>query len=371
MEFLINISSQSSDRLTHQMSTVTTDSSMNRPLSQHTTYTLQAPSNNASSRNRVRDRKQQASLRHGQKSTSTSNTMLEDSSQTANQLRSLDRRHQRASPHNASVNSNINKTPMKSSHTDIYGSLERNKHSKVSQPSLHGAILNGDSNERSVKTDHQAHDFYHLTPTAGTATNNTSITSTVVNVGTVLQNQGSFDQIDSIPPPIPPGNHRSRRPVVAPTSQSVFQPHFDSSTSTATKDSYYTISGSKDVSSHHHNPQNRSILADNFYNGPFPSKPPTSSGGISQQTGMHRYDTSPLVVRRLDQSYPTGSQGQPPPIPVPRHQNQPYNRTQSTSTMATSQGPPGRSNIHTGSIQPSTLTFRSQSSQSSSSQSSG
>lgn len=367
-------SSQSSDRLAYQSKNQTADSSISRPSSQHTAYILQPSKNvpnngNPSSRDRIRDRKQQASLRHGQKSTSTTNTMLDETNQTANHMRSLDRRHQRASPHNSSINSSISKTPNKSSHTDIYGSLERNKHSKVSQPTLNGAVMNGDESTRLNKTDHQAHDFYHLTPTGPQQpVNNT--TSTIVNVANALQKQNSFDQIDSIPPPIPPSTHRSRRPIVpSAQSQSVFQPHFDSATSTTPKDSYYTISGAKDVSTHPH--QNRSILADNFYNGPpYSTNKPPVAPVHNQQSTMHRYDTSPLLVRRLDQPYPTQTQG--PPVPAPRYQAQSYNRTQSSSVMTTSQPTPAmRHQNHTNHIQPSALLFRPQSSQSSSSQSSG
>ena len=197
---------------------------------QHTAYILQPPSSSSTSttttRNRVRDRKQPSTLRHGQKSTSNINSISDEQSQqqTAN-MRSLDRKAIRSHPHNSSINSTINKTQMKTSHTDIYGSLERNKHSKVSQPTLHGTILNND-NDRINKSDHQAHDFYHLTSTLPPQTNTTS---TIVNVGNVLQQQQqqqhvSFDQLDSIPPPLPltSSTTRVRRPP-----PSVFQPHYD------------------------------------------------------------------------------------------------------------------------------------------------
>jgi len=379
--------SQSSDRLN-------SDVSVSRSQIAHAAYILQPPTNPSAntSRTRIRDRKHQSTLRQGQKSTSTSNTMLDDQTQPAYQLtsssstahlRSLDRRHARATPHNSTINSTAMKYPMKSSHNDIYGSLERNKHSKVSQPALHGTILN-DENDRNQSADHQAHDFYHLTPTAPVNT------STVVNVGNALQQQqqqqNSFDQIDSIPPPIPPSLHRTRRPPPQPSS--VFQPHFDSSTSTAPKDSYYTISGSKDVSSHPHSHHIRGIFPDHSYNGTYPNKPPLAPPP-AQQSSMHRYDTSPLLVRRLDHNYP--SQGQPAQqvssstststSHMARYPPQPYNRTQSSSMMMTSQTPMERINNHNHSsvsaaaaasaAQPSALLFRPHSSQSSSSQSSG
>ncbi|UJR25952.1 hypothetical protein I4U23_007300 [Adineta vaga] len=377
--------SQSSDRL---VSNLPPESSNARP--QHTAYILQPPSstnisNNTTSRNRIRDRKHQSSLRHIQKSTSTSNTLLDDQSQQQQQqqqqqqmstssssahMRSLDRRHGRALPHNSSSNTTISKTHSKSSHTDIYGSLERNKHSKVSQPALHGTILN-DENDRLNKTDHQAHDFYHLTPTLPSQSNTTS---TIVNVGNVLQQQQqqqqqqqtSFDHIDSIPPSLPPSN-RTRRPP-----PSVFQPPYDSSTlaTTATtlspKDTYYTISGSKDVSTHPHT-HIRGLVADNFYSGPYASKPPVvppqqqqQQQPQQQQQSMQRYDTSPLLVRRLEHMYPSQT----------RYQPQPYSRTQSGSVMTTSQTPSGRLSTPNQNP-PSTLLFRPHSSQSSSSQSSG
>ncbi|CAF3594973.1 unnamed protein product [Adineta steineri] len=362
--------SQSSDRI---VSNLQPDSSHNRQ--QHTAYILQPPSTNSSntsSRNRMRDRKHQSSLRHVQKSTSTSNTMLDEQSQqqhhqqqqhqqTSN-MRSLDRRHGRPLPHNSSSNSTISKAHMKSSHTDIYGSLERNKHSKVSQPTLHGTIIN-DENDPSNKADNQAHDFYHLTPTLPTQTNTTS---TIVNVGNALQQQQqtSFDHIDSMPPSLSTTN-RTRRP-----QPSVFQPHYDSLTTatTAPKDSYYTISGSKDVSTHPHT-HIRGLVADNFYNGPYMNKPPvvpppppssSSQQQQQQQQSMQRYDTSPLLVRRLDHMYPSQT----------RYQPQTYSRAQSTSTMATSQAPTGRLSTPNQN-QTSSLLFRPHSSQSSSSQSSG
>ena len=364
------------------------DTSMSRSQAPHTAYILQPPTNPSmnSSRNRIRDRKQQSTLRQGQKSTSTSNTMLDDPSQSTYQLtsssstahmRSLDRRHVRATPHNSSINSTTNTNPLKSSHNDIYGSLERNKHSKVSQPMLHGTILN-DENNRNLSSDHQAHDFYHLTSTVPPSSSTTRTTSTVVNVGNVLQQQGSFDQIDSIPPPIPPSIHRTRRAPPLPTS--VFQPHFESSTSTTPKDSYYTISGSKDVSSHPHPHHIRGIFAEHSYVGSYPNKPPLAPHPPSlpppstqqhqhqhQQQSMHRYDTSPLLVRRLDHNYqPQGPLSQQP-THIPRYPPQSYNRTQSSSMMTTSQ--PTMERINTA--QPSALLFRPHSSQSSSSQSSG
>ncbi|CAF1594425.1 unnamed protein product [Rotaria sp. Silwood1] len=67
---------------------------------------------------------------------------------------------------------------MKSSHTDIYDSLKRNKHSKLSQSILHDKIMN-DKNDCINKTDHQAHDFYQLKSTLSTQLNTTS---TIVNV---------------------------------------------------------------------------------------------------------------------------------------------------------------------------------------------
>ena len=370
-------SSQSSDLLASNTSAVSSESSSGRQPP-HTAYILQPPSNssNNASRNRMRDRKHQSSLRHGQKSTSTSNTMLDDQPppppplqpSSSTNMRSLDRRHVRAVPQNASSNSNMSKTPTKSSHTDIYGSLERNKHSKVSQPTLHGTILNGD-NERMTKPDHQAHDFYHLTSPLPMQSNTTS---TIVNVGTALQQQTLFDQIDSVPPPLPPPTHRSRRPP-----PSVFQPHFDSSTSTTPKDNYYTISGAKDVSTHSHTQHIRGLVADNFYNGPYASKPPAtasaSSAAPNQTQGMQRYDTSPLLARRLDQMYPSHAQQHQSQPNTPRYHPQTYNRTQSSSMMATSQAPMpvGRSTHSTTNIEPSALLFRPHSSQSSSSQSSG
>jgi hypothetical protein len=302
----------------------------------------------------MRDRKHQSSLRHVQKSTSTSNTIFDDQlpQQPSSHMRSLDRRQGRPLPHNSSSNTTISKTHMKSSHTDIYGSLERNKHSKVSQPTLHGTIIN-DENDRINKSDNQAHDFYHLTPTLPTQTNTTS---TIVNVGNVLQQQQqhtSFDHMDSIPPalPITSSTNRTHRPP-----PSVYQPHFDSSTTTP-KDSYYTISGSKDVSTHPHT-HIRGLVADNFYNGPYASKPPAVPP--QPQQSMQRYDTSPLLVRRLENMYPTQT----------RYQPQSYNRTQSSSTMATSQAPTGRLNTPIQNQSPSLL-FRPHSSQSSSSHSSG
>ena len=379
-DLLLSFFSQSSDRLSSQPPAFPSDTSTGRLQPQHTAYILQPPSNpsNNSSRNRVRDRKHQSTLRQNQKSTSTSNTMLDDQSQLQFQqpsaassssssanMRSLDRRHVRPAPHNASINSTIAKTPMKSSHTDIYGSLERNKHSKVSQPTLHGTILN-EGNDRGNKADQQAHDFYHLTSTVPSAS--TANTSTIVNVGNALQQQhqqSSFDQIDSVPPPLPPSTHRSRR---APPS--VFQPHFDSSTSTASKDSYYTISGSKDVSTHPHHI--RGLLADHFYNGPYSNKPPAAPP--QQQQSMHRYDTSPLLVRRVDQPYPAPTQQQQQQqqqTQIPRYPSQPYNRTQSSSLMTTSQPSSGRLSNPNNITQPSALLFRPHSSQSSSSQSSG
>jgi hypothetical protein len=311
----------------------------------------------------MRDRKHQSSLRHGQKSTSTSNTMLDDQSQqqlsSSTNMRSLDRRQIRGNAHNSTINSTLTKPHMKSSHTDIYGSLERNKHSKVSQPTLHGTIIN-DENDRIHKNDNQAHDFYHLTSTLPTQTNTTS---TIVNLGNALQQQqqqqqhGSFDQIDSLPPSV----NRTRRPP-----PSVFQPHFDSSTTTP-KDNYYTISGSKDVSTHPHTHHIRGLVADNFYNGPYTNKPPIvpPQQQQQQQQPMQRYDTSPLLVRRLEHMYPSQSQQH-----LPRYPPQSYNRTQSSSMMATSQAPIGRLNTTTNN-QPSALLFRPHSSQSSSSQSSG
>jgi hypothetical protein len=355
--------SQSTDRL---VSNLPPESSNTRQ--QHTAYILQPPSGSStssstiSSRNRMRDRKHQSSLRHGQKSSSTINPIPdEQSQQQSTNMRSLDRKNVRPTPHNSSVNSTISKSQMKSSHTDIYGSLERNKHSKVSQPTLHGTILN-DENDRINKLDNQAHDFYHLTPTLPTQTNTTS---TIVNVGNALQQQQqqqtSFDHIDSIPPPLPitSSTNRHRRPP-----PSVFQPHFDSSTTTP-KDSYYTISGSKDVSTHPHT-HIRGLVADNFYGGPYTNKPPPAPPSQQQQQqSMPRYDTSPLLVRRLEHMYP--SQTRYPP--------QPYNRTQSSTMMTTSQAPTGRSNPnnynHNQSSSSAALLFRPHSSQSSSSQSSG
>ncbi|CAF0775213.1 unnamed protein product [Adineta ricciae] len=365
--------SQSSDRL---VSNLPPESSTVRP--QHTAYILQPPSstNNNASRNRVRDRKHQSSLRHVQKSTSTSNTLLDDQSQQQQQqqqqqmstsvsghMRSLDRRHARPLPHNSSSNTTISKSHSKSSHTDIYGSLERNKHSKVSQPTLHGTIIN-DENDRLNKADNQAHDFYHLTPTLPSQS---STTSTIVNVGNALQQQqqASFDHIDSAPPPLPTSSRTRRPPPV------IFQPQYDNSTATPTtlspKDTYYTISGSKDVSMHPHT-HIRGLVNDNFYAGPYTNKPPTAPTQQQQQLPppqpsqptMQRYDTSPLVVRRLDHMHPSQT----------RYQPQPYNRTQSSSVMATSQGPVGRLSAPTQTSS-SALLFRPHSSQSSSSQSSG
>ena len=352
--------SQSSDRL---VSSFTSGASTHRQ--QHTVYVLQAPPTNSlnnASRHRVRDRKNQPSSRHPPKSASASNTTLDDQSELQpSQMRSLDRRHVRAMPHNSSVNSSISKTHMKSSHTDIYGSLERNKHSKASQPTLHGTALN-DENDRINKSDNQAHDFYHLTSTLPTQT---SIASTIVNVGNALyqqqqfQNQTTFDNTDSVPSPVPTKSsaNRSRRPL-----PSVFQPHFDSSASTAAiapKDSYYTISTSKDASTHPH-VNVRGLVADNFYNGPYMSKPPVAPLQQQHQQAMRRCDTSPLLVRRLEHLYPSET----------RHQSQSYNRTQSGSILTTSHGPTGRLNA-TNHGQPSALLFRPHSSQSSSSQSSG
>lgn len=309
----------------------------------------------------MRDRKHQSSLRHGQKSTSTTTPVSdEQSQQQLSTMRSLDRRHGRPAPHNSSINSTMSKSQMKTSHTDIYGSLERNKH-KVSQPTLHGAILN-DENDRINKSDNQAHDFYHLTPTLPTQT---STTSTIVNVGNVLQQQQqqqqmSYDHMDSIPPPLPmtSSTTRSRRPP-----PSVFQPHFDSSTTTP-KDSYYTISGSKDVSTHPHT-HIRGLVADNFYSGIYPNKPPVApppqQQQQQQQQSMQRYDTSPLLVRRLEHMYPSQT----------RYQPQNYNRTQSSTMMTTSQPPIGRVNPTNNNQSSSALLFRPHSSQSSSSQSSG
>jgi hypothetical protein len=307
----------------------------------------------------MRDRKNQSSIRHGQKSTSTSNTILDEQTQqqsSTTNMRSLDRKQVRPVPHNSSINSTISKTHMKSSHTDIYGSLERNKHSKVSQPTLHGTIIN-DENVRANKPDNQAHDFYHLTSPLPTQTNTTS---TIVNVGNVLQQQQtSFDHIDSIPPPLPitSSTNRTRRPPPC-----VFQPHFDSS-STTPKDSYYTISGSKDVSPHTHT-HIRGLVADNFYSGPYINKPPPPTPPQQQQQSMQRYDTSPLLVRRLEHPGP----------PQTRYPPQTYNRTQSSTMMTTSQAPIGRSNPmnhNQASSSSSGLHFRPHSSQSSSSQSSG
>ncbi|CAF3502946.1 unnamed protein product [Rotaria sordida] len=361
--------SQSSDLLT---SNLPSDSSNNRQQQQqqqqqqHTAYILQPPpppinSSNNAARNRIRDRKQQPTSRPAQKTTSTSNIISdEQSQQQLSHMRSLDRRHVRGVPHNSSINSTISKTHMKSSHTDIYGSLERNKHSKVSQPTLHGTIIN-DENNRINKNDNQAHDFYHLTPALPTQTNTTS---TVVNVGNILQQQQqqqqAFDHIDSIPPPLPitSSTNRTRRPP-----PSVFQPHFDSSLSSSTtistpKDSYYTISGSKDVSTHPHT-HIRGLVADNFYSETYTNKPPPVPLQQQQQP-MQRYDTSPLLVRRLEHMYPSHT----------RYQSQPYNRTQSSSLVPTSQISTGRLNI-TNQNQSSALLFRPHSSQSSSSQSSG
>jgi len=355
--------SQSSDRL---VSNLPPESANNRQ--QHTAYILQPPpsssnSSNNSSRNRMRDRKHQSSIRNCQKSTSTTTTISDEQSQEqSSSMRSLDRKHARPIPNNSSINSTISKTPMKSSHTDIYGSLERNKHSKVSQPTLHGTILN-DENDRIIKADNQAHDFYHLTSPLPTQTNTTS---TIVNVGNVLQQQQqqqhtSFDHIDSIPPPLPitSSTNRPRRPP-----PSVFQPHFDSSTATP-KDSYYTISGSKDVSTHPHT-HIRGLVADNFYSGPYKSKPPVvppsqQQQQQQQQQAMQRYDTSPLLVRRLEQIHPSQT----------RYQPQVYNRTQSSAMMTTSQAPTGRFNTPNHNQSSSALLFRPHSSQSSSSQSSG
>jgi hypothetical protein len=281
--------------------------------------------------------------------------------QSTSNMRSLDRRHIRPVPHNSSINSTISKAHIKSSHTDIYGSLERNKHSKVSQSTLHGTILN-DENDRLNKNDNQAHDFYHLTSTLPTQTNTTS---TIVNVGNALQQQqqsSSFDHIDS-PPPLPPtsSTHRTRRPP-----PSVFQPHFDSSTTTSTvtpRDSYYTISGSKDVSTHPHT-HIRGLVADNFYSGSYANKPPAAPPQPQpqqQQQSMQRYDTSPLLVRRLEHMHPSQT----------RYQPQTYNRAQSSSVMTTSQPPTGRPNTTNHNQSSAALLFRPHSSQSSSSQSSG
>ena len=332
---------------------------------QHTAYILQPPTSSStstnSSRNRVRDRKNQSSLRHGQKSSTSINVTSDEQSQqssSAAAMRSLDRKQARPLPHNSTMNSTTSKSQMKTSHTDIYGSLERNKHSKVSQPILHGTILNNE-NDRLNKTDSQAHDFYHLTPTLPSQSNTTS---TIVNVGNALQQQqqhASFDYIDSNPPPLPPTSSttRSRRP---PPPPSVFQPHFDSSTATP-KDSYYTISGSKDVSPHPHpHTHIRGLVADNFYSGPYANKPPVPPPSQQQQS-MQRYDTSPLLVRRLENLHPTQT----------RYQPQTYNRTQSSTIMTTSQPPSGRLNVTNPNQSSSALLFRPHSSQSSSSQSSG
>ncbi|CAF3275197.1 unnamed protein product [Rotaria socialis] len=376
--------SQSSDRLA---SNLPSDSSTNRQ--QHTAYILQphpVNSSNNTSRTRMRDRRNQPNSRHDQKTISTSSSMLDEQSQpqqqqlpqqqqqqqplplpppsssSSSQMRSLDRRHVRTVPHNSSINSKISKPHMKSSHTDIYGSLERNKHSKVSQPALHGTIID-DENDHINKSDNQAHDFYHLTSTLPTQT---ATTSTVINVGNILQQQQqlSFDHIDSIPPPLPMTSSSTTRSRRLPPP-SVFQPHFDSSTTTP-KDSYYTISGAKDVSTHPHT-HIRGLVADNFYNGPFPNKPPPIPPHQPQQPSMQRYDTSPLLVRRLDHMHPTQT----------RYQPQTYNRTQSSTMMTTSQVPTGRLNTINHNPPPpqpsssSSLLFRPHSSQSSSSQSSG
>lgn len=357
--------SQSSDRLGNNFPS---EAFNNRSQQQHTAYILQPPSalNLSSagntSRNRVRDRKNQTSLRHGQKSSSTINSIGDEQSQpstASTAMRSLDRKQARPLPQNSTTS----KTQMKTSHTDIYGSLERNKHSKVSQPTLHATILN-DENDRMNKADNQAHDFYHLTSTHPPSANTT--TSTIVNVGNALQQQqqqqhGSFDHTDSTPPPLPPTSSttRSRRPPPA-----VFQPHYDSSTTTP-KDNYYTISGSKDVSPHPHSHAHiRGLVADNFYGGPYANKPPMVPP--SQQQSMQRYDTSPLLVRRLENVYPSQS----------RHQPSSYNRTQSSVMMTTSQPPPttttsGRFMANHSSQSSSGLLYRPHSSQSSSSQSSG
>ena len=389
--FFFLLLSQSSDRIAKSLPNESITTTTSRPP--HTAYILQPPSqvlppstSANSSRNRIRDRKNPSSLRHGQKSTSTLNSYTDEQSQlsqqqqpSTNHMRSLDRKHTRQTSQNSSINSTLAKSQMKTSHTDIYGSLERNKHSKVSQPSLHGTILN-DENDRIKKTEHQAHDFYHLTSNLPSQTNNT--TSTIVNVGNVLQQQqqqqahASFDQIDYISPTLPitsSATTRQRRPP-----PSVFQPHFDSSTTTP-KDSYYTISGSKDVSSHPH-PHIRGLANDNFYSGSYANKPPMVPP--NQQQSMQRYDTSPLLVRRLETSaYPSQTT---------RYQPQGYNRTHSSAMMQTTtstsqlsqpqqqqQPPPpvlpGRLNLtnpnHTASS--SALLFRPHSSQSSSSQSSG
>lgn len=374
--------SQSSDRIAKILpneSTTTTTTTTSRP--QHTAYILQPPpqipptssssTSTNSSRNRIRDRKHPSSLRHGQKSASTLNSYSDEQSQSSQQqqqqpstmnMRSLDRKHIRQTSQNSSINSTLTKSQMKTSHTDIYGSLERNKHSKVSQPTLHGAILN-DENDRVNKSEHQAHDFYHLT---SNLPSQNSTTSTVINVGNVLQQQqhASFDQIDSISAtlPITSATTRIRRPP-----PSVFQPHFDSSTTTP-KDSYYTISGSKDVSSHPHT-HIRGLINDNFYNGSYPNKPPMVP---PNQQSMQRYDTSPLLVRRLESSYPSQTT---------RYHPQGYNRTHSSAMMqtttSTSQQPPppipGRLNLTNPNqtTSSSALLFRPHSSQSSSSQSSG
>ena len=143
------------------------------------------------------------------------------------------------------------------------------------------------------------------------------------------------------------------------------------SSSTTPKDSYYTISGSKDVSTHPHT-HIRGLVADNFYNGPYPNKPPIAPPS-SQQQSMQRYDTSPLLVRRLENMYPSQ--------PTTRYQPQPYNRAHSsammptaTTTMPSQISSTGRLNItnpNQSSSSSSALLFRPHSSQSSSSQSSG
>lgn len=361
---LVVVFSQSTDRLANNPPL---DSSNNRQ--QHTAYILQPPSGSSSSsatanpsRNRVRDRKNQSSLRHGQKSSSNINSIGDEQSQTATSaaaMRSLDRKQARPLAHHSTTS----KTQMKTSHTDIYGSLERNKHSKVSQPALHATLLN-DENERMTKADNQAHDFYHLTSTHPPSSNTTS---TIVNVGNALQQQqhGSFDHTDSTPPPLPPTSSTTR---VRHPPNAVFQPHFDSSTTTP-KDSYYTISGSKDVSPHPH-AHIRGLVANNFYSGPYPNKPPIAppTQQQQQQQPMQRYDTSPLLVRRLENMHPSQT----------RHQPQSYNRTQSSVMMTTSQQAPPSSSSSTGRFMnnnsnqsSSGLLFRPHSSQSSSSQSSG
>ena len=74
----------------------------------------------------MRDRKNPPGVRHDRKSASTINTLPDEHSQqqsSSSAMRSLDRRHARAPPTNTSANSTTGKSQMKSSHTDIYGSL--------------------------------------------------------------------------------------------------------------------------------------------------------------------------------------------------------------------------------------------------------